>query len=233
MIYTYVIVPKPLVSLPLPDGLRSPLAWEVAGNLAAVVEANLALETLETDNKLLLQAVVHHDRIVRYLFARMTVLPLRFGTYFLSLDRLREHLRASAAVYESELQRLAERAEFSLKLFLAEPPDTPDIAPSSGRGGRAYFLAKKQRHQDLQALKARQQQEKQDLVAAIAAAGMAVLALDPDESGNERLCFLGDRAGVARDVWEQWRATAPSWHLQISEALPPYHFMEVTVAGSS
>lgn len=230
MIYTYAIVRRPTETLVLPEGLRSPLTWNIAGDLAALVETDLALETLETDNEFLLQAVVHHDRVVRYLFARMTVLPLRFGTYFLSPERLHEHLSAGSQGYERELQRLGGRAEFALKLFPAEAP-TADSATTDG--GRAYFLAKKQRHQNLQTFKARQQAEKAALMAAIAADGAEICPLDPDESGTERLCFLGNRAGVTGKAWERWRAIAPSWHLQVSEALPPYHFVRALADGAS
>ena len=67
------------------------LEWIESVGLAAVVEPELALETIEQDDSQLIQAVIGHDRVIQTLFQQITVLPLRFGTCFQDRESVINH----------------------------------------------------------------------------------------------------------------------------------------------
>lgn len=224
MIYTYAIIERPTQPLALPTGFQSDrLVLIESDRLTAVVEPGFTLESIESDEEQLLQAVVHHDFVIRALFERTTVLPLRFGTCFRSEDLLKEHLRSQAAAYQKTLDRVSDRAEYTLKLTpaIAAEPKTPTEAK-----GKNYLLAKKQRFQRQQAEQRSSAGELETLVAAIAATYPDCLHAEAREK-VERLHFLVDRAESDRlpEQLQEWRALAPRWELQLGEPLPPYHFV--------
>lgn len=224
MIYTYAIVDRPTKSLVLPTGFQSDkLATIESDRLAAVVELGFTLESLESDEEQLLQAVVHHDKTIRALFEQGPVLPLRFGICFRSEDLLQEHLRSQAADYQKTLERVRDRAEYTLKLTPIAPADA---TPPPEAKGKNYLLAKKQRFQRQQAEQRSSAGELETLVAAIAATYPDCLHAEAREK-VERLHFLvarHERASLSQQL-QQWQALAPRWELQLSDPLPPYHFV--------
>lgn len=221
-IYLYSICPRPQHSLTLPLGLAEPTQLIAVDDIAAVVETSVDLESLQTDEPRLLNAVLSHDRVICELFQHTPLLPLRFGTQIASLDHLKAHLANQGSDYAAKLKVLAPKAEYQLKL-IANDLGLPPLA--EGLTGRDYFLAKKQRLQDQAAAQAQQQQELDQVLDRIYSAyGDCIEAEGPD--GEARVYILVDRdEALLPQRLEEWRSQTPCWTLILSEALPPYHFV--------
>ncbi|NJL22740.1 MAG: hypothetical protein HC895_21050 [Leptolyngbyaceae cyanobacterium SM1_3_5] len=111
----------------------------ITTELIAIVEPELNLELLQRSDEQLMQAVLNHDRVLRELFEQTTLLPLRFGTCFVSEAGLVEHLQTHQQAYQGKLAALSNQVEYSLKcspIFLPEAAIDPDLK------GKDYFLAK-------------------------------------------------------------------------------------------
>ncbi|QQE64774.1 hypothetical protein GFS31_14560 [Leptolyngbya sp. BL0902] len=208
--------------LTLPTGIAEPVRLITVDALAAVVEDNIDLEVLQGESTQLLAAVLSHDRVLCHLFQQVPLLPLRFGTQFPSLDRLHAYLTQEQAVYQSKLLALADQAEYQIKLIPVDldPPPLPE-----GLKGRDYFLAKKQRLQDLALAQQQQQDERQRLLTAIASAYAEAVV---DESAADTKVYLlipPSQADALRETLAHWQTQAPQWQIHLSSALPPYHFV--------
>jgi hypothetical protein len=228
--YTYAFIHR-IASVTLPEGISGQLQIIGADNVIAIAEPNLNLETLQSSDDRLLQSVLQHDRVIRDLFLQTTVLPLRFGTLFVSEEKLVEHLQTHETVYLQQLDRLAGQAEYTLKLV---PGDRPESLLPAETSGRDYFLAKKQRLLEQQIYQQQQQQQFQQLQAEIQlflqnalpnAANKLILA-EPQDS-IERIYLLCPQSIESRliEVLENWRRICTDWHLSLDEGLPPYHFV--------
>ncbi|MDX2241280.1 MAG: GvpL/GvpF family gas vesicle protein [Leptolyngbyaceae cyanobacterium bins.302] len=206
-------------ALTLPEGVLSPLQSVVEGQLAAVVEPDLALVELQQDDAGLLQAVLAHDRVIRELFAQTTVLPLRFNT-FPALNELIADLQTNQKTYLNQLAQLDGQAEFTLKLSPVEISEG-SIAPNLK--GKEYFLAKKQHYQEQQRQEELRVQEFNLIVQAIVQQYLAVA--QPD---SNQICILAQKQqydGLQRqitDLQEQMNY----WELHLGDALPPFHFVQ-------
>ncbi|MGI0487160.1 GvpL/GvpF family gas vesicle protein [Pantanalinema rosaneae CENA516] len=229
--YLYALLPAPASELHLPEGLITQVQRLDAGKMVAVVEPEIALEPLEQDDRQLLQAILTHDRVVRELFAQTTVLPFRFGTCFTSSTNLLEHLTAMATDYLTTLQQLEGKAELTLKLTRLEPP-TLEVSPDLK--GKDYFLAKKQQYQQQQAFQQQQMQELEQITTAIGQVA-ANISFQPNHTANESLYILLARPAIAelQQSVSQWQQQYPLWQFSLSEALPPYHFVEQFLSPKS
>ncbi|NEQ96261.1 MAG: gas vesicle protein [Cyanothece sp. SIO2G6] len=220
--YAFLKVPDPSAKLPM--GIESASTLVVCNQIAALVEPDLAVDDLRESDERLVRAVVDHDRVIQELFTITTVLPLRFGTVFLSEQHLMEHLHDRQAHYSAQLERLEGKAEYLVKLQpLPFPQDNPE---SETQTGRKYFLAKKQRYQAQTQYKQQQQQELDDYVERLRQQGLEVLQGEGDDE-VERLYILGDRPQSADtmqplpDQVEQYT----TWQIAVGDPLPPYHFV--------
>lgn len=221
-VYLYSICPRPQQPLTLPLGLVAPTQLIAVDNIAAVVETGVDLETLQTDESRLLNAVLSHDRVLCELFQATPLLPLRFGTQIASLKNLKEHLANQGADYAAKLEILAPKAEYQLKLVAQEVEPAP---LAEGLTGRDYFLAKKQRLQDQSTAQAEQQAELAQVIDRIYSTYCDCLEAD-SPAGEARVYILIDRddQSLPQRV-DEWRSQAPHWSLLLSEPLPPYHFV--------
>jgi hypothetical protein len=105
-LYTYAFFPQPAPEL-LPfirqtEGIhRSVQVFSPAGSrIAAAVEPMQDPESLQVSDEVLVRSALRHDQVICRLFAQMPVLPLRFGTCFLSAERLGSHLLSRQTEYE-------------------------------------------------------------------------------------------------------------------------------------
>ncbi|MBD2074733.1 GvpL/GvpF family gas vesicle protein [Phormidium sp. FACHB-592] len=221
--YTYAFCQTPLTPLELPQGIATTVQMVTVGQLAAIVEPAVSLEPLQQDDTLLVQAALAHDRVIRSLCLKSTILPLRFGTCFNSLQGLSAHLETYQQAYLSQLTHLNGKAEYTLKLMLLEPPDAV-IAPEIK--GKNYFLAKKQQYQ--QQLLYQQQQQ-----AAIEQIEQAVLQTYPEYCGSQdatgvkamHLLVNRDHEQQLCDFIQALQQQYPQLQLVLGAALPPYHFV--------
>jgi hypothetical protein len=220
--YTYAFLPTPSDPLELPCGIVGSLELVETNQLSALVEPDLAFETLRVNDRQLLQAALDHDRIIRELFEQTVVLPLQFGN-FIAREDLIHHLQSRRDEYLEKLNRLHDRAEYTLKLV---PLPLPEPEISSEVSGKAYFLAKKQHYQTQADQRQQQQQELEQLIAAIAQTYPNWVRGDAQD-GIERLYILGDRQAdsTLQQHIQTWQTQAAYWELSLGEALPPYHFV--------
>jgi hypothetical protein len=137
--YTYAFLETPATVLELPVGIGVSVLLISHAGVSALVEPEVSLESLQNDDERLIQAVLSHDRVICELFRQTTILPLRFGTSFVSKESLLTYLEFHAEEYLEKLRQLNGKAEYILK-FIPRTLDEPVITPEAG--GRQYFLAK-------------------------------------------------------------------------------------------
>jgi hypothetical protein len=222
-VYVYGICPVPEQPLSLPPGLEGETLLVGVDEIAAVVEVGLDLEGLQAHSPRLLSAVLSHDRVLCDLFQQMTILPLRFGTQLPGLDKLIDHLLSQRDSYLAKLADLRHKAEYQIKLI----PEDPDLSSDAeDLKGREYFLAKKQRLQDLNTVKEQRQDELQTLLEFIYGTYDDCVSADKEED-EVKIYVLTDRDSADRlkQQVEAWKPHAPHWQLVLSDALPPYHFV--------
>lgn len=221
--YIYALLKTPSSPISLPPGIFG--ALQLVGNAAisAIVEPELASEDLEQDNDRLLQAVMSHDRVIHAVFLQTTVLPSRFGC-FVAANHLVDDLKVRQQQYLDRLNQLEGKAEYLLQFTpcpFTEPPIPPDAK------GKDYFLAKKRQYQAQVEQQQTQQQELKQLVTAIAQR-YHPFKIGEAQAGTEKLYLLVDRQheGELQEQIIQWQQPLHTWQLSLSEALPPYHFLE-------
>ncbi|MBF2083222.1 GvpL/GvpF family gas vesicle protein [Thermoleptolyngbya sp. C42_A2020_037] len=224
--YTYAFVLQSTESIVLPAGISGELMLLYERGVGAVVEPGLDLAMLEQSDERLMRAVLHHDQVIREVFEQVPVLPLRFGTQFVSQEKLLEHLHVNAAAYQATLTRLVGQAEYTLKLSPRSPESSAPSPLATAGTGRDYFLAKKQQFQQQLDRQQQQQAELLKLKEAIAQ-DYPALQIDAPRDGIERLHLLVKRTDEAllHESLEEWRSRCPGWQMALSEALPPYHFV--------
>jgi hypothetical protein len=220
--YTYAFLPISN-GLDLPEGISGSLQLVTVNQLAALVEPDLSLESLQTSDDVLMRAVLYHDQVIREVFAQTPVLPLRFGTCFVSRQGLVEHLGSHSAEYLEKLEHLSGQAEYLLKL---KPVSLPEAVVASELKGRSYFLAKKQQYQQQMEWQTRQQLELETLKQFISQSYSNVVQTEATE-GIERIYLLDDRGHEShlKTQVQEWQMRSSYWQLSLGDALPPYHFV--------
>jgi hypothetical protein len=221
--YTYAFCQTPLAPLELPQGIAATVQVVTVNQLAAIVEAAVSLEPLQQDDTLLVQAALAHDRVIRNLCLQATILPLRFGTCFSSLQGLSTHLETHQQAYLSQLAYLNGKAEYTLKLILVEPPDAV-IAPEIK--GKNYFLAKKQQYQQQLSYQQRQQTASEQIEQAVLQA-YPEYCCSQDAAGVKAIHLLvnRDREQQLCDFIQALQQQHPQLQLALGAPLPPYHFV--------
>jgi len=222
--YTYTFLRRSERPLALPIGIAGELTLFDTDRLSAVVEPELPFEALQGNDEALLRAALDHDRVIRDLFVQQPLLPLRFGTRFLSADGLREHLASHGEDYLARLDRLVGRAEYTLRLLPLEMP--PEVPSATEVSGREYFLARKRRYEKHQAHEAAQSAQLEALVELVTSVAVACQSGESQE-GLQRLHLLAEHAfaDVMYEHLRSWQLETPDWKLEIEGPLPPYHFV--------
>lgn len=221
--YTYAFLSSTNTPPDLPQGISGSLELVTVDQLAALVEPDLPLEQLQTSDDLLVKAVLCHDQVIRELFEQTTVLPLRFGTCFVSLEGLIEHLGNHSTEYLEKLDRLTGQAEYLLKLT---PTAVPEVESPEDLKGREYFLAKK-RHYQIQTEWQQQQQAELQLLLDIISQVYPHWVRNESSDGVERIYLLSNRQPTdhLRGQVQRWQEQCLHWEFSLGEALPPYHFV--------
>ncbi len=224
--YTYAFFKTPTTSLQLSEGIARDLTVIKTGVLSALVEPDLEFEAIQHDDNQLVQAVLTHDRVICDLFWQITILPLRFGTLFLSHDLLVTHLIENHDKYLEKLNQLEGKAEYRLKLTPIEPENSTNLETNGSVKGRDYFQAKKQQFQAQLDHKDQQQQEFQQILSAIEQV-YPDTKLKEGADGVEKLYVLVDKREEVKlyQHLTEWQHQYPYWELGLGEALPPYHFV--------
>lgn len=221
-IYTYAFLCCPAKALELPLGIGGSLRLVETEWLCALVEPDLEFEALQQNDSQLLQAIIAHDRVLQEIFEQTEILPLRFGTQFVSEAGLLQHLEANHSTYLSKFSQLMGRAEYALK-FIPVDNVEPEISPETK--GKDYFLAKKQRYQAQLDQQQRRQIELEQVKEAIAQLYTQVIYESKD--GVDRVYLLGERSqeAILQQQVQQWQESCTYWSINLGNALPPYHFV--------
>ena len=221
--YTYAFLETPAAVLELPVGIGASVLLISHAGVSALVEPEVSLESLQNDDERLIQAVLSHDRVICELFRQTTILPLRFGTSFVSKESLLTHLEFHAEEYLEKLRQLNGKAEYILK-FIPRTLDEPVITPEAG--GRQYFLAKKQRYQTQQDFQIAQTAQWDRAVHLITQIYKSAIVVQP-QAEEARIYLLVSRQDepLLAEQFLAWQKACSRWELQLGEALPPYHFI--------
>jgi Gas vesicle synthesis protein GvpL/GvpF len=218
-LYIYAICRELSASVQLPEGIATPITQVAVAGLSALVETGVELATLQAQEEALMQAVLHHDQVICALFAQQTVLPLRFGTVVVDEAALRSHLSNQATDYLSKLRTLEGKAEYQIALS----PVTCELGSvQSDLKGRDYFLAKKQ----LLQAQSEQQAQQSTQLATLQSQLAQFLPLQWEESSHKLYCLADTHQySLLKTTLDQWQTAATLWHINLSAAQPPYHFV--------
>ena len=221
-LYTYAFLKTPSFSLHLPQGSTTSVIQINGNGLSAIIEPGISLDSFQDDDKKIVQMAIDHDRVICDIFRQITVLPLRFGTYFASTDNLLNHLESYGEEYLNKLEKINGKTEFILKLI----PRMLDEESPVLESGRNYFLAKKQHYQQQKNFILAQASEKEVLINFISQINQIPVIIQ--EQAEEVLIYLLVNYQDKTLLLEQfltWQQTCPRWHLLLGEGLPPYHFI--------
>lgn len=221
--YTYAFLSHSDIPSNLPEGIWGSLQLVTVGGLAALVEPDLTPEALQSSDDVLVQAVLCHDQVIREVFEQATVLPLRFGTCFVSRQGLVEHLGSHSTEYLNKLTKLRGQAEYLLKLT---PLRMSETVVQSDVTGKQYFLAKKQQYQAQTDWQQQQQADLEKLLDTIALRFPNWTRTEASDD-TERIYILSSRQDeqLLYDWVKTWQSFCSHWELSLGQALPPYHFV--------
>jgi hypothetical protein len=206
----------------LPQGAANQVVLINGTELAAIVEPGIFLESFQNNDEKIIQMALSHDRVICELFQQITVLPLRFGTYFTSTNNLLNHLKSHEKEYQNKLEKINGKNEFTLKLI---PRMIEEIVPSEG-GGKDYFLAKKQRYQNQNNFSIAQAAEKQNLIDLITKVNqLPVVVQEQEEQIQIYLLVSCQDKTLLLEQFLTWQKACPKWDLLLGDCLPPYHFI--------
>ena len=215
----------------LPDAMEGGRAIELveAGDLAAVVctvpladYGEGALEARLADAAWTATRALRHERAVEHFARRSTVVPLRFGTIYLSRENVARMLEEKGAQVGAALARLKGREEWGLNVYVERATLREQVASLSERlremeasaaaspPGRAYLLRKKidAMRDDEARSETRRAAAEIESGLSDACDGAARLRVLKDEAGEQgelaaRLAFL-----VRREGFDAFRAAA-------------------------
>ncbi|CAN1209037.1 Gas vesicle synthesis GvpLGvpF [Tumidithrix helvetica PCC 7403] len=224
MLYAFAILAVPIPTIQ-PLGIEGkPVTFIQVGELVVVVEPNLNVEALkETTEEILLQAVLQHDRVICELYSQHNLLPLRFGTAFVSESALREYLIANQQELSDRLRSLEGYAEYLLKGKANFPK--PEI--NGNLKGKEYLMAKREQYLQQQQVQVQLQSEVQELYGLIPQTSRAAPKLIQEaEETKAHLLLTPLQAEQLSQFLQTWQSLHSHWRFELSDALPPYHFAE-------
>jgi hypothetical protein len=237
-VYTFAFFNAPEPQIPLP-GIDGNVEYVLVDRLVAAIEPELDVQELkEVSEEVLLKAVLRHDRVICELFQHRALLPLRFGTAFVSRTALEDYLHAHGQELGDRLQRLQGYAEYPIKGKFLTPSNTTSNATSAATElkGREYLLAKRDFYVQQQEMRSQQQQEYIDLVNLLQAVAKDLgLPAPPrihesqDNKDDLRAYILlkPNRREHLQTIIHAWQAKHASWQIAIADPLPPYHFADM------
>jgi hypothetical protein len=221
----------PLFGGDLPDAMEGARGLEIIEreDLAAVACAvpladygEGALEVKLADAAWTATRALRHERAVEHFARRATVLPLRFGTIYLSRENVARMLAERAAQLRATLGRLKGREEWGLNVYVERASLREQVASLSERlremeteaaaapPGRAYLLRKKVDALRDEEARAETRRAASTIESELAKTcdGAARLRVIKDEAGEQgelvtRLAFL-----VRREGFDEFRAAA-------------------------
>ncbi|MBR8838623.1 MAG: GvpL/GvpF family gas vesicle protein [Stigonema ocellatum SAG 48.90 = DSM 106950] len=224
-IYTYAFLKHPEIPLYLPKGAASQVLLIDGTELSAIVELGISLESFQTNDEQLINMALAHDRVICEIFHQITVLPLRFGTYFHSQTSLLNHIESHTREYQEKLEQINGKNEYTLKLIPRKLEEA--VQPSDAvRKGKDYFLAKKQHYENQTIFSVAQANEKYSLIDLITQIYefSAMVQHQDEEVRIYLLVSLQDKPFLL-EQFLNWQKACPRWNLSLQGGFPPYHFI--------
>jgi len=224
-IYTYAFLKTPDIPLYLPQGAASQVLLIDGTELSAVVELGISLELFRGDDEQLINMALSHDRVICEIFHQITVVPLRFGTYFNSQTSLLNHIEYHSQEYQEHLKKINGKNEYSLKL-IPRKLEKPVQLSEAVRKGRDYFLAKKTHYENQTIFNLAQANEKYSLIDLITQIyqSSAIVQHQEEEVRIYLLVSLKDEPFLLKQFLD-WQKACPRWNLSLQGGFPPYHFI--------
>ncbi|ELS33771.1 MULTISPECIES: GvpL/GvpF family gas vesicle protein [Pseudanabaena] len=229
MLYTYAILLAP-VPENKPLGIKGKsIQYLPCDRLVAAIEADVDIEALKLlPESALMQAIVLHDRLICELFSERTLLPLRFGTAFVSIEALEAYLRTESVKLLANLQKLEGYAEF----LITGSAIAPKAEAAKNLKGKDYLLAKRSQYLQQEQWRSQLQQEAlgylQILSANLSPESQAEFQqVETQGSETLRVYALLPRSQVEliQKALQSWESQHSHWQIAWSQALPPYHFL--------
>jgi len=233
MIYTFAILLAPAPEQ-IPLGLTGkPIQYLQFDRLIAAIEPDIDIEALKLlPEQSLMQAIVQHDRLICELFNDRTLLPLRFGTAFVSINALENYLQTESARLLASLQRLDGYAEY----LITGKAIAPKIETATNLKGKDYLLAKRSQYMQQEQWRSQLQQEISAYLQLLTdhsdsfnpeSTKPEFQQMESQGSEDLRVYALLPRSEVEslQNSWRSWEREHLNWEINWSEALPPYHFL--------
>ena len=230
MIYTFAILLAPALD-ERPLGITGkPIQYLQCDRLIAAIEPDIDIDALKLlPEPSLMQVIIQHDRLVCELFNERTLLPLRFGTAFVSIAALETYLQTESERLLASLDRLDGYAEF----LITGSAIAPKVEAATNLKGKDYLLAKRSQYLQQEQWRSQLQEEVLDYRQTITD------NLNPDlykpefqhveTQGSEdvRVYALLPRSQVEdlQVALRSWEEQHSHWQISWSNALPPYHFL--------
>jgi hypothetical protein len=180
------------------------------------------------DLEWLATAGLRHQRAVSEISARMTALPARFGTVFLSEDSLAQHIKERKAALKQSFQRVADADEWGIKIFATAKPKSRAVAKATS--GADYLKRK------AELLQPRTGKLDEDVSLFIAALTKLAVATSPGgkaSAGQPGLVWHGSfliRRTDRKKLDAALKKYADSWkderRIDCSGPWPPYSFVD-------
>jgi hypothetical protein len=238
MLYTFAILPAPLPEI-APLGITGkPIQYLLGDRLVAAIDPDLNVENLQLlPEQELMQAIIQHDRLVCELFEQHTLLPLRFGTAFVSIAALENYLAIEQEKLLASLERLDGYAEF----LMTGTAIAPKIEASSNLKGKDYLLAKRSQYLQQEQWQAQLQQEVLEYLQ-ILSANLKLATptyqlqhqiVEPQGAEDLRAYLLLPRSQSQgwQNALQLWQEQHCHWQIAWSQPLPPYHFLTNVSSG--
>ena len=234
MIYTYAILLAPAPSNSLLGITGKQIQYLQSDRLIAVIETDIDVEALNhLPEQALMQAIVQHDRLICELFAERSLLPLRFGTAFVSIDALETYLQEEQEKLLASLSRLNGYAEF----LITGAAIAPKAEVETNLKGKNYLLAKRSQYLQQEQWRLQLQTEvldyRQWLINSLNSEADSKTykpefqQVETQGSEDVRVYGLLPRSQVEmlQQVTRSWQEQNSHWQILWSPALPPYHFL--------
>jgi hypothetical protein len=237
-LYTFAFFSDP-VPQANPPGINGNIKYLQVGNLVAAIEPDLDVQGLrEVSEEVLLKAVLSHDRVICELFQDRTLLPLRFGTAFVSEAALRDYLHAHGRELSDRLQKLQNYAEYPIKAKFRSRSSQQDSSQTEAKPelkGKEYLLAKRDFYIQQQESRSLQQQECEDLINLLNAISVELEhptkpRISEQQNWDELRAFMLLKPGqldLLQTAIDDWLIEHLSWQIEIADPLPPYHFADL------
>jgi hypothetical protein len=180
------------------------------------------------DLEWLATAGLRHQRAVSEISARLTALPARFGTVFLTEDSLAQHLIERKSALRKAFQRVTDADEWGIKVFATSKPKTRAAAKASS--GADYL---KRKAELLQPRTGKLDDEVTDFIAVLTNLAVATSPGGKASAGQPGLLWHGSfliRRSDRKKLEAALKKYAGSWkderRIDCSGPWPPYSFVE-------